>query len=129
MGLGGAVIVLSLLVVRAAQWLELARYREAVSDSSLDLIAGLAAGIALGAFFGWRRSHALDNDWQRGVIAVLGAVGALLLAFLFAIPVEHFFGWVGLVVLGAASLALGLMGSRWALGGSGERDAGSGGTQ
>lgn len=116
-------IVLSLIVVRAFQRLELARYHEAVSDASLDLIAGLAAGIALSAVFGWRRSQALDDDWQRGVIAVLGAVGALLVAFLFAIPVEHFFGLPGLVMLGLAALGLSLAGSRWATRGAGAAEA------
>jgi peptidoglycan/LPS O-acetylase OafA/YrhL len=111
--------VLSLIAVRVAQQLELRRYGEAVSDASADLVAALAAGIALGAVFGWRRSRALGNDWQRGVIAVLGAVGALLIAFFFAIPAHHFFGLPGLIVLAALTAALGVAGSRWALRGSG----------
>jgi len=121
-GLGGAAIVATLVLVRLLQRLELRRYGEAISDASLDLIAGLAAGIAIGAVFGWRRSRALGNDWQRGVIAVLGAAGALLIAFFFAIPVEHFFGLGGLIVLGVAAAALGVRGSRWATAGSRGRD-------
>ncbi len=125
MGLGGATIVATLVIVRLLQRFELRRYGEAISDASLDIIVGLAAGIALGAAFGWRRSRALDNDWQRGVIAVLGAVGALLIAFFFAIPAEHFFGLAGLTILGLAAAALGVRGSRWAREGSGDPAAGS----
>lgn len=110
--------------MRLLQRLELRRYGEAISDASLDLIVGLAAGIIIGAAFGWRRSRSLDNDWQRGVIAVLGAVGALLIAFFFAIPVEHFFGLWGLLTLAAAAAALGVRGSRWASAGSGRPPAG-----
>lgn len=106
--------------MRLLQRLELRRYGEAISDTSLDLLVGLAAGIALGAAFGWRRSKPLDNDWQRGVIAVLSAVGALLIAFFFAIPAEHFFGLGGLAVLALAAAALGARGSRWAVQGSGQ---------
>ena len=112
--------MLSLIAVRTAQRLELRRYGEAVSDASPNLVAGLAAGIALGAVFGWRRSRALGNDWQRGVIAVLGAVGALLIAFFFAIPLHHFFGMPGLVALAAITTGLGVAGSRWAVRGAGD---------
>lgn len=84
---------------------------------------GLGAGIVIGAAFGWRRSHALDNLWQRGVIAVLGAVGALLVAFFFAIPAEQFLGFTGLSVLALAALALGVRGSRWAMRGGGDDPA------
>lgn len=104
--------------------MELRRYGEAISDTSLDLLVGLAAGIAVGAAFGWRRSHALNNIWQRGVIAVLGAVGALLVAFLFAIPAEQLFGLVGLMLLAVLAATLGVRGSRWAARGGGEAGAG-----
>jgi NhaP-type Na+/H+ or K+/H+ antiporter len=85
------------------------------------LWTGVAAGLALGAFFGWVRSRAIDNIWQRGVIAVLAAVGALLVGFLAALA-HGLGGVVGLVVWGAASVALGVVGSQWAMKGS----AGSG---
>ena len=85
------------------------------------LRTGVVAGLALGAFFGWVRSRAIDNIWQRGVIAVLAAVGALLIGFLAALA-HGLGGVVGLVVWGCASLALGIVGSEWAVKGS----AGSG---
>ena len=78
---------------------------------------GLLAGIAVGAAFGWRKSRALENLWQRGVIAVLATVGALLLGFL-AAPVHRLAGLWGLPVWGLASLALGVTGARWAIRGS-----------
>lgn len=126
MGLGGGGITLALIAIRTFQRLDVARYGEPVSDASLDLLAGLVAGIVIAALFGWRRSQALDNVWQRGVIAVLAVVGALLVAFLLATPFWHFFGVPGLVVLAAANVAFGIAGSRWATRGSGKREAGSG---
>ncbi|HXF94632.1 MAG TPA: hypothetical protein VNI61_00890 [Gemmatimonadales bacterium] len=119
MGLGGGTITLTLVAVRALQYLDLARYGEPVADLSLDLIAGLGAGIVVAAFFGWRRSRPLDNVWQQGVIAVLAPVGALLIAFILAVPAEHFLHLPGLVGLTVASVAFGIMGSRWAVKGAG----------
>ena len=69
MGYAGAVISLAQIVV--------SRLREALTPAALleaggdPLLAGLLAGVVLGAFFGLRRSAALDNMYQRGVIAVL----------------------------------------------------------
>ena len=115
-GLGGGTIVAALLVVQAIQRrLDPASYREAVAD---PLIIGLFAGVAVGATFGWRRSRALDNVWQQGVIGVLAAVGALIVGFI-AEPVHRFVGLTGLVVWGLASLAVGVAGGRWAVKGSG----------
>jgi len=110
--------------VRAFQHVDLTRYGEAVSDTSLDITAGIAAGIALAAVFGWRRSRPLDNDWQRGVIGVLSAVGALIMAFL-AVPFWHFLRFPGLIVWAAANLALGFAGSAWAIRGKGDGEGGS----
>ncbi len=119
MGLGGGVITLTLIAVRAFQFLDLERYGEPMSDPSLNLLIGLLAGVGVAAGFGWRRSQALENDWQRGVIAVLAAVGALLVAFLLAVPLYHFFGVPGLGGLTVASFGGGIAGSRWAVKGSG----------
>ena len=112
-GLGGGTITLFLLVLRAVQRIDLARYGESLSDTPLDLI-GLFVGIVVAAFFGWRRSTALDNLWQRGVIAMLGAVGALLVNFFFAPLADYFLGIAGLGLLAAGSITLGVAGGRWA---------------
>ncbi len=114
-GLGGALITLTLLAVRALQRLELRRYEEAAADVPL---VGLAAAIALAAAAGWRRSRPLENVFQRGVIAALAAVGGILVAFL-AIPAWHFLHFGGLGVLAAGCAALGVAASRWAAAGSG----------
>jgi len=82
------------------------------------LLAGLAAGVALAAIFGWRRSRGIDNLWQRGVIGVLAAVGAILVGFL-AAPIDAFFGLAGMAVWLVASAAFGALGSSWATKGSG----------
>jgi len=79
---------------------------------------GLFAGVALGAFFGWVRSKSIDNIWQRGVIGVLAAVGAVLIGFL-AAPLFGFFGLAGLFAWFILSAAFGSLGSRWATRGSG----------
>jgi hypothetical protein len=115
-GLGGGTIIAALLVVQGLQRrLDPTSYRQAAAD---PLVLGLLAGIAVGAAFGWHKSRALENIWQRGVIAVLATVGALLLGFL-AAPVHRLAGLWGLPVWGLASLALGLAGGRWSTRGSG----------
>ena len=117
-GLGGGCILLMLLVVRALQRVELRRYGGAVSDTSLEPLVGLFAAVGIAVFFGWRRSGALENIWQRGVICALAAFGAIILAFL-AIPFWHYLGFPGLAVLLLTSLALGVAGSAWSVRGSG----------
>ena len=110
-GLGGATITLAQGIV--------AQLRERLDPTDYDmvgdpLLAGLLAGVVLAAFFGWRRSRALENVWQSGVIGVLSAVGALIVGFLAEVAFRVG-GAVGLVVWGCASLAFGLWGSRWAV--------------
>ncbi len=99
-----------MLVSLLRQHLENVAYREAAPD---PLFYGLFATIGLGAFFGWRRSRAIDNLWQRGVIAVLSAIGGLLIGFLGAIA-DRLLGLPGLIVWGVAAVAFGVAGSRWA---------------
>lgn len=115
-GLGGAAVTLVLLVIRWLQQLEVGRYGESVSD--IDPTWGLLAAIVVGAFFGWRRSAALESPWQRGVISTLSVFGALFLAIL-AAPIWHFLRFAGLGGLALLCLALGVAGSRWAVSGAG----------
>jgi peptidoglycan/LPS O-acetylase OafA/YrhL len=117
--MGGGIITLALIAVRAVQYLDLSRYGEPMSDASPDLFVGLLAGIAAAAFFAWRRSGPLENTWQRGVIGVLAPVGALIIAFILAVPAEYFFGMAGLIVLALASFGLAGAAGRWASRGEG----------
>jgi hypothetical protein len=119
-GLGGACITLMLLVIRFVQHVEVGRYGESVSE--LDPFVFGVIAIALAAVFGWRRSHPLDNLWQRGVITVLAVFGTLLIAIL-AVPFWHYLRFIGLLALALASLVLGLTASRWARAGAGTGDA------
>lgn len=121
-GLGGAVVTLAQGVVAVLRERVDPVYWRFVGEDPLWI--GLFAGIALGAFFGWVRSHAIDNLWQRGVIGVLAAVGAVLVGFL-AAPVFGFFGLAGLFAWLILSAAFGSLGSRWATKGSGEPEPGS----
>ncbi len=122
-GLGGATITVTVILVQSLQrHLDVASYQEAAPD---PLLAGLFAGIAVAAAFGWRRSRALDNLWQRGVIAVLSAVGALIAGFL-AAPIHQLLGLAGLLAWALAGIALGVAGSVWALRGTGEAGRGVG---
>ncbi len=116
MGLGGAAVTLVLIVIRILQHMEVSRYGESVSD--LDPTWALITAIVVGAFFGWRRSLPLENAWQRAVISSLSVFGALFLAIL-AAPIWHFLRFIGLFILLAACLLLGLSGSRWAVTGGG----------
>jgi hypothetical protein len=122
-GLGGATITAAQgVVAQLRARLDPADYGM-VGD---PLLAGLLAGVALAAFFGWRRSRALENVWQRGVIAVLSAVGTLIVGFLAEVAFR-LGGTIGLIGWGCASLALGIAGSRWAMTGVERAGPGAGG--
>lgn len=115
-GLGGACLTASQIIASVLrEQLEPLAYRDAAPD---PLLAGLIAAVGVGGAYGWYRSRALENIWQRGVIAVLAAVGAILVGFL-AAPADRFFGLAGLIVWLGVSLAVGLAGSRWASQGRG----------
>ena len=105
-----------LLASRLLQRVQIARTGAVVHD--IDPIWGIVAGMAAAVFFGWRRSSALDNTWQRAVIATLSVFGTSFLAIL-AAPVWHFLRFGGMLSLAAGSLALGVAASRWATRGSG----------
>ena len=115
-GLGGAVVTLAQGVVAVLRERVDPVYWRFVGEDPLWM--GLLAGVALGAFFGWVRSKSIDNIWQRGVIGVLAAVGAVLIGFL-AAPLFGFFGLAGLFAWVILSAAFGSLGSRWATRGSG----------
>lgn len=115
-GLGGAAMTVAQGVVSVLRDRVDPVYWRFVGDD--PLWTGVGAGIALGAFFGWVRSHGIDNIWQRGVIGILAAIGALLIGFLAALA-HGLGGVIGLSVWGCASLALGILGSRWAVKGVG----------
>jgi hypothetical protein len=122
-GIGGGCLTIAQIIVELLQHrLAPAAVRDAAAD---PLLAGLVAAVAVGAGFGWYRSRAIENIWQRGVIGVLAAVGAILVGFL-AAPVDRFFGLAGMLIWLAASLWFGMAGSRWAVRGSREQVAGSG---
>jgi hypothetical protein len=117
MGLGGGTIVAALVIVRTLEGhVSVASYEESAAD---PVLVGSFAGMAVAAGFGWWRSRPLDNIWQRGVIAVMAAVGAVIVAFI-AWPVERLLGLLGLVAWGGASFVLGSAGSAWARRGSRE---------
>ena len=89
------------------------------------LTAGLIAAVGVGGAVGWYRSFSLDNIWQRGVIAVLAAVGSILIGFL-AAPLDRFFGILGMIVWLLLNVAFGILATRWALRGKGEAGRGTG---
>lgn len=89
------------------------------------LTAGVIAAVGVGGAYGWYRSFSLDNVWQRGVIAVLASVGALLIGFM-AAPLDGFFGVAGMLVWLVLNIAFGIASARWAIKGMGKGEAGSG---
>ena len=122
-GFGGACLTAAQIVAAVLRGqLEPGGYRDA---AAYPLLAGLILAIGVGGASGWYRSSALDNLWQRGVIAVLAAVGSLLAGFL-AAPLERFFGIVGLVVWLLISIVFGILCTRWAIHGKGEAGSGMG---
>ena len=82
------------------------------------LTAGLVGAVGIAGASAWYRTFTLDNVWQRGVISVLAAVGAILVGFLAAV-VERFFGVIGMVVWMLLSIAVGILATRWAIRGRG----------
>lgn len=115
LGLGGGVLTISLVLVRAIQRANIPHPGgEAVVDTSTDILVGLFAGIAVAAFFGWRRSRGVENIFQRGAIAAIAAFGAVMIGFLIAPLFDHFFGLPGLGVAGALLLSGGVWSGMWA---------------
>lgn len=115
-GLGGAVLTLAQIVVSLLRRrLEAAAYVRAFPDA---LFYGMIAALGLAVFFGWRRSVPIENVWQRGVVAVLAAVGGLLYGFLGAVA-DGLLGLPGLILWCAGGVAIGVAGSRWAVHGAG----------
>ena len=116
-GFGGATIVAALVIVRTLErQVSVASYEESAAD---PVLVGAFAGMAVAAGFGWWRSRVLANIWQRGVIAVMAAVGAVLVSFI-AWPVDRLLGLAGLVGWGVVSFVVGGTGSAWARRGSRE---------
>ena len=112
------------LAVRLSQYADIARQGATDSDASFPLLAGAFAGIVIGAFFGWQRSAPLDNVSQRGVIGVLSAVGALLVAFILSVLADYLLGLWGVAALALVSFAFGFAGGRWATRGAGDPEPG-----
>src|SRR2546430_16882737 len=82
------------------------------------LVAGLIAAVGVGGAIAWYRSFSLENIWQRGVIAVLAAVGASLVGFLAAL-LDRFLGMIGLIIWLLFNIALGIIAARLAIKGKG----------
>ena len=89
------------------------------------LAVGVLTALGVGGMCGWYRSYPLDNVWQRGVIAVLAAIGAILIGFL-AAPINHFLGVLGMLVWLLLNVAFGILATRWAIRGKGEEGRGTG---
>lgn len=122
-GLGGACLTSAQIIAGLLRHqLDPTAYRETAAD---PLLAGLIAAVGVGGACGWYRSWPLENIWQRGVIGVLAAVGAILIGFL-AAPLDRFFGVLGMIVWLAADVAFGIAGRRWAIKGKGMGEAGGG---
>ena len=91
---------------------------DVTDPGSKALSAGLFLAIGVGGGYAWYRSGPLENIWQRGVIAVLGAVGALLAGFIGA-PIYGLVGIPGLVVWVLLDIAAGIVATQWATQGKG----------
>ncbi len=118
---GGACLTTAQIVASILRGeVEPSGYRETAAD---PLLAGLIAAVGVGGACGWYRSFDLDNIWQRGVIALLAAVGAILIGFL-AAPLDRFFGVLGMIVWLLLNIAFGILATRWAIKGKVKREAG-----
>ena len=124
-GFGGACLTAAQIVAAILRGdLEPAVYHDTAGS---PLVAGIVAAVGVGGVVAWYRSHALENIWQRGVIAVLAAVGACLVGFLAAV-LDRFFGPLGLIVWLLLNIAFGILATRWAIRGKGNEVSGTGPT-
>jgi len=115
-GFGGACLTTSQIVASVLRGdLDPTVYRDAVPD---PLLAGLIAAVGVGGAVGWARSASLENVWQRGVIAVLAAIGAILIGFL-AAPLDRFLGVIGIAIWLGINIIIGVVATRWARSGKG----------
>lgn len=115
-GFGGACLTAAQIVASILRGdVDASAYKATAAD---PLLAGLIAAVGVGGACGWYRSFSLDNLWQRGVIAVLAAVGAILVGFL-AAPLDRFFGVIGMVVWLLFNIVIGILATRWANKGKG----------
>jgi hypothetical protein len=119
-GFGGACLTTSQIVASVLRGdLDPTVYRDAVPD---PLLAGLIAAVGVGGAVGWARSASLENVWQRGVIAVLAAIGAILIGFL-AAPLDRFLGVIGIAIWLGINIIIGIVATRWARSGKGVEGA------
>lgn len=81
------------------------------------LPASLLLAIGIGGMCGWYRSYRLENVWQQGVIAVLAAIGAILVGFL-AAPINTFVGPIGMIIWLVLNIVGGIVATRWAIRGT-----------
>jgi hypothetical protein len=115
-GFGAACLTAAQIVAAILRGdLEPAVYHDTAAS---PLVAGLVAAVGVGGVVAWYRSLALENIWQRGVIAVLAAVGACLVGFLAAL-LDRFFGVLGLVAWLLLNIAVAIVATRWAIKGKG----------
>jgi len=122
-GFGGACLTAAQIAASILRGdLEAAVYRDTAGN---PLVAGIVAAVGVGSVVAWYRGRALDNLWQRGVIAVLAAVGACLVGFIAAL-LDRFFGALGLIVWLLLNVAFGILATRWAVRGKGEEGSGTG---
>jgi hypothetical protein len=118
-GFGGACMTVSQIVVGLNE--------NNYNANGYVLAGGVLTALGVGGMCGWFRSYHLENVWQQGVIAVLGAIGAILIGFL-AAPIDKFFGVVGMSVWLACTITLGVLATRWASRGRGDLGSGTGTT-
>jgi len=122
-GFGAACLTAAQIVAAVLRGdLERAVYPDTAGN---PLVAGLVAAVGVAGAVAWYRSLALENIWQRGVIAVLAAVGACLVGFLAAL-LDRFFGILGLVAWLLLNIAFAIVATRWAVRGKGEEGSGTG---
>ena len=117
-GFGSACMIMSQIVLRLFQ-------DQPERPVYYALTAGVIAAVGVGGAYAWYRSFNLDNIWQRGVISVLAAIGAILIGFI-AAPIDRFFGVPGMLIWLALSIAFGVVSTRWAIKGRGDVEDGTG---
>lgn len=110
-GAGGALLAITVLVVRGAQAGSTAAPAAGPPVGTNYLAVGSVTALAVAAGVAFGLARALSARWQRVAVAAIAAFGTVVPGLL-AMPLDRALGPLGLALIAAACLALVLAGWR-----------------
>jgi hypothetical protein len=111
-GAGGALLTLTVLIVRGAQAGSPQDTAAVPSTGATALAMGSVGALALAAGVAFVRAREFGIRWQRVAVAAIAAF-ATAVPGLVAIPLDRALGPPGLVILALSCVVLAVVGWRW----------------